>query len=258
MLTTAIALLSLLAVLGILYLALILPTQWLKVERVEVGTKLGKKALQFSDLHVERLRITPKQLQKLISLEQPDYIFITGDFTKLPDSLPKLITYLKLFQDSGIPTYAVLGNHDHQQPKVRNLIRLIESYNIRVLRNESVQLEGFQLVGIDDFNSGKSNITKSFSAVVSELPVIIITHDPNIVLFLTRPYSFLMAGHLHGRQFNVPFFYKFRRMGKLPAMGIYKGVHTTPFGKYYISKGLGQTAFNVRFMVRSEVTVHQL
>ncbi|MEK8126964.1 metallophosphoesterase [Paenibacillus filicis] len=255
---TATALIVLIVMTLLLYALLILPTQWLKVERVRFDAGLGLKILQLSDLHVERMRIAPGTIRRILREEQPDYVFITGDFTKLPGQLPRLGLYLSVLEESGVPGYAVLGNHDYQQPKVRRLIRFVEQYGIRVLRNESAQLDRFQLIGIDDWSSGKSHIGQSFAKVTEGQPKIVITHDPNIVLKLNRPFGYLMAGHLHGRQLNVPFFFRFRPMGPLPAMGIYRGLHKTDYGAYYISKGLGQTAFNARFLVRSEVTIHEL
>ncbi|WP_235941344.1 metallophosphoesterase [Paenibacillus puerhi] len=250
--------LILLAIAALVYALLILPTQWLKLERIRFDAGLGIKALQLSDLHVERLRIAPDKIKRILEREKPDYIFITGDFTKLPEQLPRLGRYLAVLRESAVPVYAVLGNHDYQQPKVRRLIRFIEQYGIRLLRNESVVLPNFQLVGIDDLSSGKSNPALAFSKVLEDKPVIVITHDPNVVLKLRRPFGYLMAGHLHGRQLIVPLFFQFRPMGPLPAMGIFKGLHTTVNGVYYISKGMGQTAFNARFLVRSEVTIHEL
>ncbi|WP_218096382.1 metallophosphoesterase [Paenibacillus solanacearum] len=240
----------------IVYIAFILPTAWLKVERIRYDLELGKKILQISDFHVERLRITPRQLQRVIEAEKPDYIFLTGDYTQVEGKLPLLERYLTVFAQCGVPVYAVLGNHDYQQRKVIKLVRLLEDYRIPLLRNEWVSLPGFQLIGIDDFRSGKSRIAKSFEGTDREQRRIVITHDPNIVLHLQERYDYLMAGHLHGKQLNVPFFYRFRPMGKLPAMGIYKGMHKTAYGTYYISKGIGQTGLNVRFLVRSEVTLH--
>lgn len=249
---------SLLALLCLGYAAFILPTRWLKIERVHHRIGLQVNILQISDLHIERLRISPSRLSALIEKEKPDYIFITGDFTKRQESLPKLDAYLRMLARHRIPTFAVLGNHDYQQRKVIRLIKLLQYYGITLLRNESVQLPGFHLIGIDDYCSGKSNLSKSFEGTRPAEPRIIITHDPNVVLAIQEGYDYLMAGHLHGRQFALPFFYRFRYMGKLPAMGIYRGLHTTDNGTFYISKGIGQTGINMRFLVRSEVTMHYL
>jgi predicted MPP superfamily phosphohydrolase len=245
-------------VIGCGYALFILPTQWLKVERIEQPLGLNVTMLQLSDLHVEKLRIKPGRIAKLIRREKPDYIVVTGDFTQKESRLPQLRPYLEVLRDSGVPVYAVLGNHDYQMRKVIRLVKLLQEHDIRLLRNENVRLDKFQLIGIDDFDSGKSNISRAFSGVASGPPRIVITHDPNIVLHLEERYDYLMAGHLHGKQLNVPFFFRLRPMGKLPAMGIYKGLHRSSWGTYYISKGLGQTMFNIRLFVRSEATVHRL
>ncbi|KRF35928.1 metallophosphoesterase [Paenibacillus sp. Soil787] len=240
------------------YISFILPTQWLKIERIKYPLDLKLKILQISDLHVERLRISPSKITTLINREKPNYIFVTGDFTRRRSSLPKLEKYLRALAICNIPIYCVLGNHDYKQKKVRDLIKLLKKYGLHLLRNKSVHLDQFELIGIDDFNSGKSNIETSFQTVDHSRTKVVITHDPNIVLNLNKHYDYLMAGHLHGKQFNIPFLFRFKDAGKLPRMGIYKGLHKNQFGTYYISKGLGQTGINLRFLVRSEVTIHYI
>lgn len=243
---------------GFIYALLILPTQWLKVERIRHPIGINRTILQISDLHVERLRVSPTALSRLIARHKPDYIFITGDFTRYESCLLRLDSYLQMLQKHPVPTYAVLGNHDYQQRKVARLIRLLRYRGITVLRNESVRLPGFQLIGIDDHHTGRSNVLQSFRMTDTQAPRVIITHDPNVILKIRDSYDYLMAGHLHGKQFGIPYFYKLRPMGELPAQGIYKGLHHHPYGTYYISKGIGQTGINLRFLVRSEVTLHHL
>ncbi|CAH1199846.1 putative protein YpbG [Paenibacillus allorhizoplanae] len=245
-------------ILFFLYINFILPTQWLKIERITYPLDLNLKILQISDLHVERLRISPTKLTTIINNEKPNLICITGDFTKHRNSLFKLEKYLRAMTIGHVPIYCVLGNHDYQQKNVMDLIKLLRKYGLHVLRNESVHVDQIELIGIDDFDSGKSNIEKSFQNVDQAKPKVIITHDPNIVLHLNKSYDYLMAGHLHGKQFNIPFLFKLKDAGKLPRMGIYKGLHTNQYGAYYISKGIGQTGINARFLVRSEVTMHYL
>jgi predicted MPP superfamily phosphohydrolase len=241
-----------------LYICLILPTQWLKIERIKYALHLNLKILQISDLHVERLRISPSKIATIINREKPNYIFVTGDFTKRRKSLPKLEKYLKAMAIGNIPIYCVLGNHDYQQKNVKDITNLLRKYGLHLLRNESVHLKEFELIGIDDFDSGMSNIEGSFRKVDHSRTKLVITHDPNIVLNLEKQYDYLMAGHLHGKQFNIPFLFRIKNAGKLPRMGIYKGLHRNTYGTYYISKGIGQTGINARLLVRSEVTMHYL
>ncbi|MCR2802531.1 metallophosphoesterase [Paenibacillus soyae] len=242
------------------YLLFIFPAQWLKVERVREPLGLGIRVLQISDLHVDMLRISSGKLRRVIEREKPDYIFLTGDYTHTLADFPKLGRYLSAIAGVGVPVYAVLGNHDHQLAKISRMVGLFDQYGIRVLRNESLELPQFHLVGIDNDSTGHSRAEASFQRVreQSGKPIIVITHDPNVVLKIRRDYDYLMSGHLHGKQFNIPFFFKFKHKGALPARGIYKGLHRHDRGPFYISKGIGQAGINVRFLVRSEVTLHEL
>jgi predicted MPP superfamily phosphohydrolase len=185
----------------LLYFLFVFPTQWLKIERVRYPLGLNIKILQISDLHVEMLRIRPSKLENLIHAENPDFIFLTGDFTRKEKYLKRAEAFLKTIARGGKPTFAVLGNHDHRlKDKRKLLIEILGNLNIPVLRNEVVQ-------------SRKNK------------PILIITHDPNVVTEINRKYSYLMAGHLHGKQFNIPFIFKIKRKGALSSTGIYKGFH---------------------------------
>jgi predicted MPP superfamily phosphohydrolase len=241
-----------------IYLLFIFPTQWLKIERVYHPIGIHKRILQISDLHVDMLRISSRRIREAIEAHKPDYIFLTGDYTYRERYLPRVAYYFKVIAECGVPIYAVLGNHDYELPRLERLLDLFKVYGIQVLRNESVSLSDFHLVGIDNDSTGHSKIERSFKGVGSKKPVIVITHDPNVLLRIKRPYHYLMAGHLHGKQLNVPFFFTFKSKGPLSKMGIYKGLHTNDQGVFYISKGIGQAGVNARFMVRSEITVHEL
>jgi len=243
-------------VLLLMYVLFILPTQWLKIERIRYPLDIQRKVVQISDLHAEKLRISPGKLLEVIQREKPDFIFVTGDFTRNDRFIKLVEPYLKVMALSGVPVYAVLGNHDYKIRKISKLLQTLKRHQIQVLRNEAILIGNFQLVGIDDFSSGKSNIIRAFHGVDPSKPVIVITHDPNVIPKINQPFHYLMSGHLHGKQFNIPFFFKIKYKGELPARGIYKGLHHHQTGAYYISKGIGQAGINARLFVRSEITVH--
>lgn len=242
------------------YFALIVPTRWLKIERVRHPLGVGARILQISDLHVDRLRISTRKLQEVLHRTKPDYIFLTGDYTYKESFLPVLDRYIGVIAGTGVPVYAVLGNHDYNCPGLHRMLGIMERRGVKVLRNESLELPAFTLIGIDNFGTGHSRIQEAYRDVDGSggKPVIVITHDPNIVTVLRRPFDYLMSGHLHGKQLNIPFFFSFVAKGPLPAQGIYKGLNHSPSGTYYISKGIGQAGINARFMVRSEVTLHEI
>ncbi|MNE50955.1 putative metallophosphoesterase [compost metagenome] len=168
--------------------------------------------------------------------------------------------YAQAIADPGIPVFAVLGNHDHRLKSTafHQLIKILDSAGIQVLINQSVLVDNIQIVGIDDFGSKKSKVTDAFANIDPNKPTLVLTHNPNLVLSINRKYTYLMAGHFHGMQFNIPFLFQFIDKGRLAADGIYKGLHSGSYGKFYISKGIGQAGINARFLIRSEVTLHEL
>lgn len=213
------------------------------------------KILQISDIHIERNRALPG-LVKVLTSERPDYIFLTGDFLDSPTQFPKLKRFLSEIHSFHIPTYAVFGNHDYLLQDINQLADLLASEGVRVLRNECIILPNFALIGIDDYTSGAANAIAAFSTTPHGLRRFVITHDATLLLDMDETFDALISGHFHGKQFNLPFLFRLQPMGPLPAHGIYKGLHNSSKGPFYISKGMGQSGFNLRLFVRSEVTMH--
>lgn len=238
------------------YLLFILPTQWLKVEQVHHSLGINIKILQISDIHIENMRVSLQKIRQVILTENPDYIFLTGDFIDHQFDEIKLNRFLReIVLQSQAPIYAVLGNHDYDFNAASKIEQLLTSYKITLLKNEQVDVGRFQIIAIDDYCTGHSSMdfykeSKSYS------PKIVITHDPTVTYEIPFTFDYLMAGHFHGKQFNIPFFFSLRDFGPMSKNGIYKGLHHFDKGMIYISKGLGQSVYNYRFFVRSEISIH--
>lgn len=242
----------------VFYGCCILPTQWLKVERVQFPLSLNTRIVQISDIHIERNRVRLATLERVIRMQAPDLICLTGDFVDTRDALLRLVPFLRMIRSLQTPTFAVLGNHDYRVANPHELVELLESFDIRVLSNETSRLERFNLVGIDDYCTRHDDEEMAFKDVQLGKPTVIITHDPTLTLSIRHSFDYLMSGHLHGRQFALPWVFHFQPMGPLAASGVYQGLHRCDQGTYYISKGIGQSGVNLRFLVRSEITVHEL
>lgn len=242
------------------YVLLVLPTQWVRVHRVEHPLGIGRRFVQLSDLHVERLRVGPERLGRLLRRLQPDAVVLTGDYTEYSRHLDKVERYMRTVSDLGVPMYAVLGNHDYRLGReVPKLIDVLERSGAAVLTNRSVSLaDGCRLVGVDDLEAGRPDISQAFRDVQPDDAVIVLTHNPNMTLQLRGRYDYLMCGDFHGMQVKLPFRFLLRAKGELMRRGIYEGLHRDGRGTFYISRGLGQVRWNVRMGVRSEVTVHEL
>ena len=101
----------------------------------------GLVACQISDFHVDR----DEDLERLamaveaINLQQPDLVFLTGDYFSGPDTMHR---YLGAFRDalknlrpqSGL--FAILGNHDHWSSADR-ITEALKRAGADVLANDS-------------------------------------------------------------------------------------------------------------------------
>ncbi|GGA67292.1 metallophosphoesterase [Ornithinibacillus halotolerans] len=246
-------------------------TKDVKINNIQVPTKHQSSQstlsiLHLSDLHLENISISPRELAIKLSQEKPDLIALTGDFLDRKRTIPKLIPYLKVIQElqPTYGTYAVLGNHDYvlKGENLTNLISTLEQYNVVVMQNSNKTIEVnnqiINIIGIDDYSTNRSNLEKSYEQIKIGINIVL-THDPNIVLQMDNyHFDYLLAGHFHGGQIRYPKAYHLVKMGQLPRLNIVKGLHTHNDSPFYISEGLGQTGVNIRVGSRPEITYHNL
>jgi uncharacterized protein len=133
---------------------------------------------------------------------------------------------------------------------LNDLKQKLEKHGFVVLQNEnkviSVQGKNVNIIGIDDYSTGRSDLEASFSNIAHGTNLVI-THDPNVVLDMKNyNFDYLMAGHFHGGQICYPKAYHLIKMGKLVRMNMIKGMHNQDGKPFYINEGLGQTLFNIR------------
>lgn len=237
----------------------------IKVPSYQIGEE-SLSILHLSDLHLENISITPKQLKSILSGERIDLIALTGDFLDRKRTIPKLIPYLRVLQTLQ-PTYgmyAVLGNHDYilKEKDLNRLIKVLEQHHCRVLQNEcesfTINHQTINIIGIDDYSTHRSNLTAAFKDVQPGINIVL-THDPTVVLDMKEyTFDYLMAGHFHGGQICYPKAYHLVKMGDLARQNVIKGLHTIHEKPLYISEGLGQTGVNIRIGSRPEITFHDL
>ncbi|QDP41832.1 metallophosphoesterase [Radiobacillus deserti] len=247
-------------------------TKDIVLNRVQITEDLANQKapnltiLHLSDLHLEKISITPEELYHRLKDKHIELIALTGDFLDREKTLLKLGPYLdvlnQLKPEYGI--YAVLGNHDYllSEKNLQILKDTLRAFNCNVLQNEHavIHVHGtpINIIGIDDFHTRRSDISKSYEGIEYGMNLVL-THDPNIVLHMQQHhFDYLLAGHFHGGQVCYPKAYHLARMGKLPGMNMVKGLHRQDGKPFYINEGLGQTSINLRMGSRPEITLHQL
>ncbi|KAH7722289.1 Protein T23G7.2 a [Aphelenchoides avenae] len=147
---------------------------------------------------------------------EADAILIIGDAIDAPRALIEDRMEPLRHLRARIGTFFVTGNHEYYYGNVQEWFDLFESYGIKNLRNEKVDLEGVCLVGLNDISSNKSGIfnhTMSVSAIEqcpSDRPTVVMEHNPAA----TRPileYSkannhrvdLILSGHTHAGQYYL-------------------------------------------------------
>lgn len=223
------------------------------------------RILHLSDLHMEKISVSPEQLYDEIKNKEIDLIALTGDYLERVRNIDKFLRYLDVLHQIkpkyGI--YTVFGNHDYLlRRKITLLQEAIEGTGATVLRNENRVIEAdgqyINVIGIDDNSTRRSDIEKSYRGIKPGINLVL-THDPNIVLHMEDyHFDYLLSGHFHGGQIHWPKPYHLVKMGKLARKKIIKGLHFHQEKPFYISEGLGQTGLNLRLKSRPEITLHTL
>lgn len=227
----------------------------------------GKILMQISDLHVgDRFdwNFLIESFQKAQDFN-PDFVVYTGDYvnhgtSEDHQSLKKVMSeavYGKL------GTFGVLGNHDYGKTwkdlgSSKEICRILQNNGITMLNNEQVESHGLNIIGLDDLWSPNFDPMKVMKDYNSEKANLVLCHNPDVCdKDVWNGYQgWILSGHTHGGQCRIP--------------GVITPILPVENRKYvsgeidlkdgrmlYINRALGHS-FQVRFMVRPEITVFTL
>ena len=192
--------------------------------RLPAGSS-GTRVAVFSDLQVgmwlANTRMVDRIVQRTIERD-PDVLLIAGDFlygdrVEVAVQVERVRELLAPLEEAEIPTFAVLGNHDHAVGGAEEVTTALEELGIQVLENEAVPLsavgEGVEaaqdpalhVVGIGPFRPGLSDPVAALRNVPEEVPRVVVMHNPasfSAIPVDSAPLS--VAGHTHCGQIAVP------------------------------------------------------
>lgn len=229
---------------------------------------VGKTLMQISDVHAGDYFSRDYLMRELrqVAPLSPDIVVYTGDFVsfespKQYDQLREVIQHAPL---GRLGTFGVLGNHDYgptwQDKQVgANVIDILGEVGIRILRNESVNIAGLTIAGIDDFWGPNFYPMRATASLQRGAPAVVLCHNPDVCDIAEAWGQFdgwTLSGHTHGGQVRPPFF-------KAPVVPVRNqnytsGVYELANGrKLYINRALGHY-IPVRFNVRPEITLFTL
>lgn len=240
----------------------------LPIERLPSALE-GARLIQLSDLHVGP-RVDDDYLQRCLRTVaglRPDIVALTGDILgyrpyRGTAQYRQLRGVLAHLPQGRLATVAVLGNHDYGMNWAEAAVAArvsdeLERARIQVLRNESLNVQGLDLVGLDDLWALRADARRALGRRSGQA-ALALCHNPDALDEL--PWGdyrgFVLAGHTHGGQCRPPFL----PPPVLPVRNPRYSAGEVPLADgraLYINRGLGHLQ-RVRFNVRPEITAFTL
>jgi predicted MPP superfamily phosphohydrolase len=228
---------------------------------------IGKTVMQISDIHVGnkfdyQYIIDSFKKAKLLN---PDFVVYTGDFIsyETKEQFTQLKEVMKFAVKGTLGTAGVLGNHDYgknwrEQNVADTTTEILENAGITILINQQKEMNGLNIIGIDDYWGINFNPEKIMSTYDHQKANIVLCHNPDVCdLNVWNDYKgWILSGHTHGGQVKPPFL----KPPILPVKNKRYGAGEIDLhdGRtLYINRALGNL-FQIRFNVRPEITIFKL
>ncbi len=245
---------------------------WLEIVRRPLpvrglpGALAGRTLAQISDIHVG-LRVDDDYVLSVfrqVADLQPEIVVLTGDFVSHHDRVFEQMESVYRYVPKGrMATIGTLGNHDYgpawSHPEIADrVVAIAQQSGLVMLRNQVHEVEGLQIVGLDDLWAKHFDPALALAGYDDRRPAIALSHNPDTadLPVWERYEGWILSGHTHGGQCKAPFL-------PPPLLPVRNRRYTR--GEFrlsgnrsmYINRGVGHL-LHVRFNVRPEVTLFEL
>ena len=221
----------------------------------------GLRVAVISDLHAGGPHVGSERIEQVVrrvNRERPDLVALLGDYVDPkvvfggevpPEEVADRLGDLR----APLGVFAVLGNHDWRTDG-EGVRRSLREAGIEVLENDAVQVECrgqvLWIVGLADNREREPDTETPFALVPARAPLLVLTHDPDLLPRIPARASLTLAGHTHGGQVNIPVLKRHMTPSRYDA-----GVIDEDGRRMYISRGVGEAGVPVRLGVPPEVAV---
>lgn len=235
----------------------------------------------FSDLQVGMWWANTGMVERVVDRvveADPDVVLLGGDFvySSDPSAARQVDTVLSLLSpllDSGIPIFAVLGNHDHAVGAAEQLTAALEDSGVDVLRNEAATLpaaggadpaQPFYVVGLGPARPGLADAEQALDSVPEDAPRVVLMHNPTAFPSLPAGSAPLaVAGHTHCGQIALPgspdwSYLALMEEEALVADGYAPQSYGAPGNELFVTCGIGFTLLPARIGAPPQVVFFEL
>jgi predicted MPP superfamily phosphohydrolase len=222
----------------------------------------GVRLLHLSDLHADMDPGTVPALLRALDGWSYDAVVLTGDYRAHThhgwDEALALCGRVARALRPGLPTFAVLGNHDPLE-----IVPGLESLGWRVLLNEAAPWSrgGAELwfAGVDDEHTyANADVARARAGAPAGACAILLSHTPSTYARAAQAgFAGFLCGHTHGGQMCLPGGFALLNNGRAPRWTI-RGPWQFHAMRGYTSTGVGACRLPARFFCPPEITVHTL
>ncbi len=171
---------------------------------------VGVRIVVLSDLHVGRMHVPHDRLVAAVREAAPDLLLMGGDYAGRRSARDEALGILRCLSEFA-PTFAVMGNTDHDQRFDQRALREIVREGGGELLINDAALARFgeatvEVLGVDDPLHGGGDVGATLAGARGDADVrIALCHSPAVWRELSRLGADLtFFGHTHGGQIRVP------------------------------------------------------
>ncbi len=229
------------------------------------------KILQISDLHNKSYGDGNEKLINEIDKISPDYIFLTGDMVSSEDK--DFTAFYNLASKIGekYDCYYIIGNHemDLSNEQRNSIYQTLESYDIKVLDNEMVELyredEKINLYGMwynPKFYIKEDFFLENMRTILGDSEEgfnILLTHNPDdFSVYATWGADLIFSGHVHGGMIRLPFIGGIISPNRTLFPKYDSGIYSQNESIMMVSRGMSRGATGIRIFNQPELVVMTL
>ena len=201
---------------------------------------------------------------------------IAGDFVYKPDSaiVREAVGLVRPFVEAGVPTVAVLGNHDYslmkkdsqEKPEIAAYLRdQLREAGVTVLENEATAIEAqngdrLWVAGVGSVWAENASVRSALADVPAGAPRVWLMHNPEAFRELpAREAPLALAAHTHGGQIRIAgpsmSWLDIVREGEVVADGWAQSDIGAEGNRLYVNRGIGFSTVPIRIRCRPELTI---
>lgn len=221
------------------------------------------KIAVISDIHVGSWGVDDGKLRLIVERTnqlQPDMIVILGDYVTGTGTFrtrvePEVFAPVLKELRAPLGVYSVLGNHDWwgDGPRLRHAL---EANGIKVLEDEVFEVpvrgSAVWLAGLADLWTRPQRIDQTIAKIPVGVPIIALTHNPDIFPRVSQRVPLLLAGHTHAAQIMFPFIGPIVEPSR---NGYVRGHYYENNHHLFVTSGIGNSIIPLRFGAPPEIVL---